>query len=88
MALGASAAQTIALVLRESVGFLLAGASAGLIAAILLTRSLARVLYGVGPFDLPSFALAAAVLLLVGLAASLIPARRATRVNPVVALRA
>jgi putative ABC transport system permease protein len=88
MALGAGASRTILLILRESFGFLLAGAAAGLVAAILLTRSLARVLYGVGPFDLPSFALAAAVLLLIGLAASLIPARRATKVDPVIALRA
>jgi ABC-type antimicrobial peptide transport system permease subunit len=58
-----------------------------LVAAILLSRTLGRILYGVGPFDLLSFTLAAAVLLAVGLAASLLPARRATRVNPVIALR-
>jgi putative ABC transport system permease protein len=88
MALGAGAPQTIRLVVRDSLGFLLAGVSAGLVAAILLTRSLGRILYGVGPFDPLSFALAAAILLVVGLAASLIPARRATRVNPIIALRA
>jgi putative ABC transport system permease protein len=88
MALGAGTTQTIGLVVRDSLGFLLAGVGAGLVAAILLTRSLARILYGVGPFDLVSFALAAAILLVVGLAATLLPARRATRVSPVIALRA
>jgi putative ABC transport system permease protein len=88
MALGAGAAHTVGLVVRDSLGFLLAGVSAGLVAAILLTRSLGRILYGVGPFDPVSFALAAAILLLVGLVASLLPARRATRVNPIIALRA
>jgi putative ABC transport system permease protein len=88
MALGARATHTIGLVVRDSLGFLIAGVGAGLVAAILLTRSLARILYGVGPFDLMSFALAAAILLMVGLAATLLPARRATRVNPIIALRA
>jgi putative ABC transport system permease protein len=88
MALGARASHTIGFVVRDSLGFLLAGVGAGLVAAMLLARSLARVLYGVGPFDLMSFALAAAILLVVGVAASLVPARRATRVNPIVALRA
>ena len=88
MALGAGTPQTIGLVVRDSLGFLLAGVGAGLVAALLLTRSLARILYGVGPFDLVSFALAAAILLVVGLAATLLPARRATRVSPIIALRA
>jgi putative ABC transport system permease protein len=87
MALGARASHTIGLVLRDSLGFLLAGVVAGLAAAVLLTRSLARILYGVGPFDLVSFSLAAGLLLFVGVAASLLPARRATRVNPIIALR-
>ena len=87
MALGARASHTIGLVLRDSLGFLLAGVVAGLAVAVLLTRSLARILYGVGPFDLVSFSLAAGLLLFVGVAASLLPARRATRVNPIIALR-
>ena len=53
----------------------------------LLARSLAGVLYGVGPFDVPAFAAAAAVLLLAGVVASLLPAMRTTRVDPMVALR-
>jgi putative ABC transport system permease protein len=87
MALGAGATHTIGLVVRDSLGFLLAGVSVGLVAAILLTRSLERILYGVGPFDPVSFALAAAILLVVGLVASLLPALRAARVNPIIALR-
>src|SRR5262245_24850492 len=88
MALGAGVMQTVLLVVRGSLGLLIAGISAGLVAVLLLTRSLARILYGVGPFDIPSFALAAAILLVVGLAASLLSARRATQVDPIVALRA
>ena len=64
-----------------------AGGVVGLVAAVLLARSLAGVLYGVGPFDLPSFAAAAAVLLAAGIIASLLPALRTARVDPVVALR-
>jgi putative ABC transport system permease protein len=45
------------------------------------------ILYGVGPFDLPAFAIAALVLVSAGVVASLLPARRATRVDPMVALR-
>src|SRR5262245_5748899 len=74
MALGAGPTDTIALVVRGSAGFLIAGIGAGLVGAVLLTRTLGRILYGVGPFDPLSFALAAAVLLVVGLAASLLPA--------------
>ena len=48
---------------------------------------MAGILYGVGPFDLPSFALAAFTLLIAGVVASLLPALRTTRVDPVVALR-
>jgi len=46
-----------------------------------------RILYGVSPFDLPAFALAALVLVTAGVCATLLPARRATRVDPMVALR-
>ena len=53
----------------------------------LLARSMAGILYGVGPFDVPSFALAALTLLIAGVLASLLPALRTTRVDPVVALR-
>jgi ABC-type antimicrobial peptide transport system permease subunit len=48
---------------------------------------MAGILYGVGPFDLPAFTLALLTLLIAGIVASLLPALRTTRVDPVVALR-
>ncbi|MGE0362404.1 MAG: ABC transporter permease [Vicinamibacterales bacterium] len=87
LALGASGGDTVALVMRRSVALVATGGLVGLVAAVLLARSLAGVLYGVGPFDLPSFAAAAAVLLAAGVIASLLPALRTARVDPMVALR-
>lgn len=87
LALGASGGDTIGLVMRRSVALVATGGVVGLVAAVLLARSLAGVLYGVGPFDLPSFAAAAAVLLAAGVLASLLPALRTARVDPMVALR-
>jgi putative ABC transport system permease protein len=63
------------------------GGVIGLIAATLLARSMAGILYGIEPFDLPSFALAAFTLLMAGVVASVLPALRTTRVDPVIALR-
>lgn len=87
LALGASGGDTIGLVMRRSVALVATGGVVGLVAAVLLARSLAGVLYGVGPFDLPSFAAAAAVLLAAGVIASLLPALRTAKVDPMVALR-
>ena len=87
LALGASGGDTVALVMRRSVTLVAVGGAVGLAAALLLARSLAGVLYGVGPFDLPAFAAAAAVLLVAGVIASLLPALRTARVDPMVALR-
>jgi putative ABC transport system permease protein len=87
LALGASGGDTVALVMRRSVALVAVGGAVGLVAAMLLARSLAGVLYGVGPFDLPAFAAAAAVLLVAGVIASLLPAMRTARVDPMVALR-
>ena len=87
MALGANIGGTVWLVLRNSMAPVVVGVGLGLGAAALLARSMAGVLYGVSPFDIPSFASAAAVLALAGLGASLIPARRAARIDPMVALR-
>jgi ABC-type antimicrobial peptide transport system permease subunit len=75
------------MVVSHSLALIMTGAVAGLIGAALLAGLLAPVLYGVGPFDGPSFGLAAFVLLLAGLLATLLPAVRATRVDPMVALR-
>jgi putative ABC transport system permease protein len=87
MALGASGGNTVAMIVRSSVGMVAIGGLIGLLAAILLARSMAGILYGVGPFDVPAFALALLTLLIAGLVASLLPALRTTRVDPVVALR-
>ena len=87
MALGASGGNTVAMIVRSSVGMVAIGGVIGLIAATLLARSMAGILYGVGPFDLPAFSLALLTLLVAGVVASLLPALRTTRVDPVVALR-
>jgi len=87
MALGARGQQVVWLILRQNLTWLLIGIAAGLAGAFALTRLLERYLYAVRPTDASTFAL---VLLLqsaiVGVA-SFIPARRATRVDPMVALR-
>jgi putative ABC transport system permease protein len=88
MTLGARSANVIALVLRQALQLAAAGIGAGLIAAFALAQTLTALLYGVAPTDAWSFGTAAACLLAVTLAASYLPARRATRVDPLVALRA
>jgi putative ABC transport system permease protein len=87
MALGSSGGRTLGLVIQDSVLLIAIGGVTGLIFAGLLARSMSGILYGIGPFDIPSFAMAAAVLALAGIAASALPALRATRVDPMVALR-
>ncbi|MBY0493007.1 MAG: ABC transporter permease [Cyanobacteria bacterium] len=87
MALGASGGNTVAMIVRSSVLMVAIGGVIGLVAAVLLARSMAGILYGVGPFDVPAFALALVTLLIAGIVASLLPALRTTRVDPVIALR-
>jgi putative ABC transport system permease protein len=87
MALGSSGGRTVNLVVRNSLMLIAMGGVAGLAAAVVLARWMAGILYGIGPFDLPSFSLAALVLVAAGVLASLLPALRATRVDPMVALR-
>ena len=87
MALGASGGNTIAMIVRNSVIMVAIGGVIGLIAATLLARSMEGILFGVEPFDVPSFTMAAITLLIAGVLASLLPALRTTRVDPVVALR-
>ena len=87
MALGAQRADVMRLVLRE--GMLLSGLGIvlGIVVSFGFARTLANLLYGVSPVDLVSFAGSAALLLAVGIVACYIPARRAMRVDPMVALR-
>jgi putative ABC transport system permease protein len=87
MALGASRSAVLKLVLKEGAGLIALGLAIGLAGALAVTRSLATLLYGVRPTDPVTFAMVAALLLAVGLLASYIPARRATKVDPMVALR-
>jgi predicted permease len=87
-ALGADARDVTRLVLRQAAVPLVAGLAVGLLAALALTRQLESLLYEIEPNDPATMATAVAVLLVVGLAAAYVPARRAARVDPVVALRA
>jgi putative ABC transport system permease protein len=87
MALGADAASTLRLVLGRSMLLIAAGTGCGLAASMAVTRAMAGLLYGVSPVDPIVFAGVSLVLAAAGFAATLIPARRATRVDPIVALR-
>ena len=86
-ALGASSGDTLRLVLREALGMTGAGVAAGLAAAFGLTRFLASQLFGVKPADPLTFGAVPLILIAVALAAAYVPARRASRVDPLVALR-
>ena len=88
VALGASPADVLRLVLRQGATLALAGVGLGLLAAIAAVRALDAVLYEISPWDPVAWGVSAATLLAVSLLASWIPARRALRVDPVVALRA
>jgi putative ABC transport system permease protein len=87
MALGAERRDIVRLVLRQGAVLALAGVVAGLVAAWLLTRLLASMLYKTGGHDVLTFAAAPLVFLVIALIASYLPARRAMRVSPVEALR-
>jgi putative ABC transport system permease protein len=87
MALGAGGQQVVWLILRQSGSCLLVGTAAGVAAAFALTRLLAAYLYAVRPTDTATFALIVFVQLTIAGLASYIPARRATKVDPMVALR-
>jgi putative ABC transport system permease protein len=87
MALGAQSGNMLALILGRGVRLALAGIAAGLLGALALTRYLASLLFAVQSRDPLTFAAVAAFLLLVALVACYIPARRAMKVDPMVALR-
>ena len=87
MALGATVGSTVGLVVRSSVVLIAIGVGCGLVAATLLARSMAGILYATSPFDVAAFSVSALVLVLTGLGATLVPAMRAARVDPLVALR-
>jgi putative ABC transport system permease protein len=87
MALGASRGDVLRLVLKQGIALTAVGLVAGLAGALFLGRSLSSLLFGVGATDPLSFAAVSVVLLGVGVLASYIPARRATKTDPMVALR-
>ena len=87
MALGAEKSQILQLVLRAGTILLISGIAIGLGAAFVLTRFLSSMLFGIGANDLTSFMVAALVLASSALLACYIPARRAAKVDPMVALR-
>jgi predicted permease len=87
MAMGAQTGNVLGLVLGEGVKLALLGAGIGLVGAFFASRLLSGMLFGVTPGDPATFCLVAAVLIVVAVVACYIPARRATRVDPLVALR-
>ncbi len=86
IALGARAAQVLRLVVGQGMGLTLGAIVLGLVAAAALSRLMQSLLFGVSPGDPPTFAVAALLLALIALLACWLPARRATRVDPVTAL--
>ena len=88
IALGASPSAVLSLVLRQGITLALAGIAIGLAASVAAVRALRSVLFEISPWDPWAWIAAATTLLAVSMLASWIPARRALRVDPVVALRA
>jgi len=87
MSLGAQRSEVLRLVMGYAVRLALAGAAVGAVAAAILARILSSQLFEVGAFDPLTFGAMAGFLIFVALAASFVPARRATKVDPMVALR-
>jgi putative ABC transport system permease protein len=88
MALGAPGRSVVHLIVRQAMLLVLGGVAAGTITALFVSQTLTKMLFSVTPTDPVTFATVAVVLLAVALFASYLPARRATRVDPIVALRA
>jgi putative ABC transport system permease protein len=87
MAIGADRSDVLKMVVRGGMTLALVGVAIGLLGALVLARVVASMLFEVTPFDPTSYAATAAILLAVAVLACYVPARRATRVDPLVALR-
>ena len=87
VALGAQRRDVFKLIISHGMILVAIGVALGLAASIAISRLIATLLFGITPTNAPTFALAAAGLLLVALLACYLPARRATKVDPLVALR-
>jgi putative ABC transport system permease protein len=87
MALGARAANVLSLIMKNGLTLVLAGIAIGVGSALVLTRFLASLLFGVEPTDGVTFVVVSAVFFVIAIVAALIPALRATRVDPLIALR-
>ena len=87
IALGASQRNILGLVLRQGMSLALTGVAVGVVAALALTRLMQTLLFGVKATDALTFAAIPLVLVSIALLTSLIPARRAARIDPMVSLR-
>jgi putative ABC transport system permease protein len=87
MALGAQPTDVLRLIVGGGMAMVLGGVIAGLVVAIFFTRTVSSLLYGIGAFDPLAFGITSALLLGVALVACMLPARRAMRVDPIIALR-
>jgi len=87
MALGAAQGDVFGMVLRMGLKLLAIGVAAGLAASLAVTRVLSAQLWNISPRDPMTFGIVVGVVTIVGLAACYFPARRATRVDPMIALR-
>jgi len=88
MALGADRSDVTRMVAGQGATWVAVGALAGLVGAVLLSRMLSGVVFGVSLFDPPTFASVTGILVVVAFLSNWVPARRATRVDPIATLRA
>jgi ABC-type antimicrobial peptide transport system permease subunit len=88
MALGATHGAVRRAVISQALGLCAAGVTLGVVASVLLSGLLSSLLYEVAPTDLLTFIAVASLMLATGAAAAFVPSRRATRVDPMLALRA